>query len=261
MKAYCINLDRRPDRLDHMMGQFGRHGMPFERIPAVDCQRPEVAAEATKCLPTSLGPRISAAAYACFQSHREAWRRLVASGESHGLILEDDLLLADGIAEYLGDGWVPPDADLVRLETFGTRLHVDAAPMHRVGSRQLRRLRSSHLGAACYVIASPAARRLFEATALIREPVDVVLFSERSAFFDRLVTYQMVPAPAVQGKRPASDAREADWSATSITERFEPDMPLPAQPAETPLLRLTRRVAEALEAHRHGTRYIVIPHG
>ena len=39
---------------------------------------------------------------------------------------------------------------------------------------------------------------------------------------------QMVPAPAVQGKRPASDAREADWSATSITERFEPDMPLPA---------------------------------
>ena len=116
MKAYCINLDRRPDRLDHMTGQFGRHGMPFERIPAVDCQRPEVAAEATKCLPTSLGPRISAAAYACFQSHREAWRRLVASGESHGLILEDDLLLADGIAEYLGDGWVPPDADLVRLE-------------------------------------------------------------------------------------------------------------------------------------------------
>ena len=81
--------------------------------------------------------------------------------------------------------------------------------------------------------AQPAPGRLFEATASSATPVDVVLFSDRSAFFDRLVTYQMVPAQAVQGKRPASDAREADWSATSITERFEPDMPCPAQPAET----------------------------
>lgn len=45
MKAYCINLDRRPDRLEHMERQFERLGMAFERIAAVDGQ----AAAGAKC--------------------------------------------------------------------------------------------------------------------------------------------------------------------------------------------------------------------
>jgi len=261
MKAYCINLDRRPDRLDHMTRQFNRQGMSFERVPAIDGQRPDVIAQASKCLPSSCGARMSASVYACFQSHREAWRRLVASGEPFALVLEDDLLLADGMAATLENYWIPQDADLVRLETFGTRLHVDAGHGHHFGSRQLLRLRSGHLGAGCYVVSAKAAQLLLAKSTNFNEPVDVFLFGEGGASFDALVTYQMIPSPAVQGKRPISATTNATWSATSITNRFAPGASTPTPRAETPSHRLIRRVKEEFRAHLQGTRYIVVPHG
>jgi glycosyl transferase family 25 len=261
MKAYCINLDRGADRLQHMAQQFHLQGMTFERIAAIDGTRPEIAAEAARVLPTALGPRISVAAYGCFQSHRQAWSRLLASGEPHGLVSEDDLVLAEGFSAYLKDDWVPPDADLVRLETFQTRTHVDARHDHAVGSRQLRRLRSSHLGAGCYVLSAKAAQRLHECTAVIRDPVDVVLFSETSDLFADLVTYQMIPAPAVQGKRHGPETGTASWSVSNIQERFDGEAPADALRAETSLGRVKRRLVEYLRARRLGTHYIVVPFG
>ncbi len=91
MKAYCINLDRRIDRLEYMTQQFIAHGMTVERVTAVDGSLPEVAAAVATAKPMMSGEPISVGAYGCFQSHREAWRRIVASGEAHGLVMEDDL--------------------------------------------------------------------------------------------------------------------------------------------------------------------------
>lgn len=272
MKAYCINLDRRPDRMERMGALLAGAGLPFTRVAAVDGQDPAVAAAAAAACGIGMaGRRMSAGAYGCFQSHREVWRLLIASGESHAMVLEDDLVIAPGLAGCLDAAWVPRDADLVRLETSLKRVHCDTAPHlpaphlpnpHLPApGRRLQRLRSRHTGTGAYVIAAAAARLLLQ-TEVFVDPVDEVLFNEASPAFDTLVTYQMVPAPVVQGAKqaPGDPEAPAGWSATSITERFAPGQAVALAP-EGSGKRLARRLREELRARRLGTRYAVVPFG
>lgn len=260
MKAYCINLDRRPDRLAYIAAAFGRQGLPFERIPAVDGSDPAVAARAARCAAAPDGTRIGTGAFGCFESHREVWRRLVRSGERWGMVFEDDVLLADGVAAYLDDGWVPADADLVKLETYGKRAHLSRGPGLAAGPRRLFRLRSFNKGTGCYVVAAATAARLLEATAAFDVPVDDWLFDMGRPSAAALVTYQMVPAPVVQGDR-VPLAQRPDWSRTSITERSAAaGAPAPFRP-KSRIGHYRDRLREEGRALVRGTRYAPIPHG
>lgn len=261
MKAWCINLDRRPDRLAYITAEFARAGLPFERIAAVDAQDPAVAAAAARVPPTAAGPRMSAGAYGCFQSHREFWRRLVASGDSWGMVFEDDVVLADGIGAYLADGWVPPDADLVKLETYNRRIHVATGPSLAAGPRRLAHLRSFNKGTGCYVISGPLAARLLAATETFAEPIDDYLFNaEVSPVVSGLVTYQMIPAPVVQGDRTLGAARP-DWARTSIVQRSEGQDGTGGSRRKTRLQHYLFRLGQEMHALRNRTRYIALPHG
>ena len=59
--------------------------------------------------------------------------------------------------------WIPADADVVKLETWGTRAHVAKAG-NNVGGRHLGRLLSSHIGGGCYILSAATARRLLART-------------------------------------------------------------------------------------------------
>lgn len=259
MKAYCINLDRRPDRLAHMTALLARHGVAFERVAAVDGQDRQVAAAAALCRPGMTGKRMSAGAYACFQSHRAVWRRLLASGAAHAMVLEDDLLIAEGFAAYLAPDWLPADADLVRLETYQTRLHRQVGPGLPAKGRRLYRLRSRHAGTGCYVISRAAARRLLAATETVSDPVDETLFNEASPLFSGLAIYQMVPSPVMQGKgsQEGGGANRAGWVQSSIMGR---DARLNSE-AEGGLARLGRRLRAEIRSLLAGTCYVVVPFG
>lgn len=265
MKAYCINLDRRPDRLAHCHAECGRHGMAFERIAAVDGKDPTIAAAAHTIPPMWTGLRMSAGAYACLQSHRKAWQQLLDSGAPHAMIFEDDLLFAEGIAAYLDDGWVPEDADIVKLETFGTRTHIDRTASTTVAGHRLHRLRSTHIGAGAYVLTAATAQRLLAETENRGDPIDEVIFNDRLSVFPSLAVYQMVPAPAIQGKRPGAGAAAVDdmagWVKSSLTHRIETDPDGIGAKHETLPSRLWRRVREELLARKRGTVYVVVPHG
>ena len=257
MKAYCINLDRRADRLEHMTGLLARHGVVFERVAAVDGRDPLVAAAAAECRPGMSGQRMGAGAYACFQSHREVWHRLVASGAPHAMVLEDDLLIAPGFAACLAEGWVPADADLVKLETNQTRLHRDAGPGLATRGRRLHRLQSRHAGTGCYVISARTAQHLLAATTALRDPVDEAMFNEASPLFASLVTYQMVPSPVIQGK----GSQAASWAESSITDSHAPGNPDRLLEAEEHLARLARRLRAEIWSVFARTRYVVVPFG
>jgi glycosyl transferase family 25 len=264
MKAWCINLDRRPDRWAHVMAEAGRAGITIERLPAVDAKHPEVAAAAAKVEPTIDGLPMSGAAFACFASHRLGWQRLLESGDSHGIIMEDDLNLSPGIGRLMGTDWIPADADIVKLETWGTRCHVARAAAGTVDGRTVSRLLSTHIGGGCYILSRAAAERLFAETRVYRDPVDELLFNDQLAYFRTAVIYQVSPALAVQGNRPHSDAGQGGagteaWTQSSIAERFSVEAAALEARREGLAGRLVRRLREELRAVRLGSRYAVVP--
>ena len=79
MKAYCINLKRRPDRLKHITKECEKHDLEMVLIEASD----------GKIDFPDAPPRIWQAAYGCQLSHIKALELIFESGED-GLILEDD---------------------------------------------------------------------------------------------------------------------------------------------------------------------------
>jgi glycosyl transferase family 25 len=263
MKAYCINLERRPDRKTHMGKQFQRLDMVVEWFPAVDGSLPEVAAQTASLGAGRTGRSLGPGAYACFQSHRAIWKHLMESGADHAMVLEDDLVIADGFGEYLKDGWVPKDADLVKLEARGVRAHLERQITRLNDGRYLSRLRSSHFGTGGYVISAEAADRLYRLTETVRDAIDEIIFDELSPLFDSLKIYQMVPAPVIQGDRLPKYSADAAWSQTSIELRFGAgENPESAKPESRSLSsRIRLRVKAEIRALQRGTRYSLVPYG
>src|SRR5438045_3951749 len=86
----CINLDRRPERLERISAQFDRHRIgSVLRIPAVDGRNLSVP-------PDWMGPP---EAYGCLQSHLNAVRLARSEHWPCVLILEDDVVFDDDLNE------------------------------------------------------------------------------------------------------------------------------------------------------------------
>ncbi|MDI4666561.1 glycosyltransferase family 25 protein [Xanthobacter autotrophicus] len=192
MLVLLINLARRPDRLAFVRSQFDALGVAFERIDAVDGKVEDVGPG------TAL---ISPVERACALSHRKAWTRFLASGESHCLILEDDVLVSPQAKRFIEDPRsFPPGADILRLET---RLQLSLLGRgRRCGPPGFRahRLLSRHHGCAAYVITRAFAERALKDLTVFVEPVDEVLFEVKSPNYYPNVTYQIRPGVCLQAE-------------------------------------------------------------
>lgn len=202
MKLYLINLDRRPDRLAAMAEEGRKAGLSFTRIAAVDGQAPDAQAPMQRWFAASgpLGP-LPTGDRCCTLSHRLTWEALVESGEPYAAVLEDDVRLMPAAAMLLADAaWIPPDADLIKLEHFGPQsqkvLVRDERPL--TGGLSLARLASRHTGAAAYILSRRAAQTLL-AIERFNLPVDHLLFNpNNSPVFAALKPWQVLPAVARQ---------------------------------------------------------------
>ena len=95
MKIYLINLDRHPERLEHMRKQL--NGVAFERISALDGSNDPA---------TTKG--LSRFELACLESHKLAWRQFLNGPEGHACFLEDDLHVWPSFGALTGSGsWIP----------------------------------------------------------------------------------------------------------------------------------------------------------
>jgi glycosyl transferase family 25 len=102
----CINLDRRPERWERMQARFAAAGVgAVERFPAVDGGKLAVPA----AWPESSG------AYGCLQSHLAVVREARAQVRESILIMEDDVVFADGFHEQFQERvrGLPPDWDML----------------------------------------------------------------------------------------------------------------------------------------------------
>ncbi|TGD61793.1 glycosyltransferase family 25 protein [Tabrizicola sp. WMC-M-20] len=257
MLTYCINLDRRLDRWSHMLAQFERLGLVVTRMSATDGQDPEVR---TSLLRHPASDRLSPGALACFESHRRAWQALLDSGASHAMILEDDLMIAPGMQTLQILGAIPETADLIKIETNGTRVHIArTSQVSLAQGRRLAGLRSYHSGTGGYIISARLAGKLLALSQTSLEPVDSFLFNaDAQRAIDIL---QMVPAPVVQGASPLVRASAGDWAQTSITEHWAAEADDSSDRPESRVQRVWRRFREEIRAKRLQTRYVTVGWG
>lgn len=221
MKAYVINLDRDRERMAHMERQGKQFGINWTRIPAADKLEPGIAGRAARARPGLLGFVISAGAIGCFESHRKAWKLIVDSGDSHGAVFEDDAVCSAALPEFLATAeWIPPDCDIVKLETFG-RTTIGTKPARVFAQRRIVRLHGRHLGSSAYIISRGAAERLLALSKDFADPVDEFLFNAQSRHFPRLTLYQLDPAPCIQGAHLGLDEK-ADYMKSSNDPNKKP---------------------------------------
>jgi len=148
MRAYVINLARSPERRAHMVRELDRVGMEHRFVAAVDGRaltaedrRRLVDEEAVARAPTWLTPT----AIGCALSHLAAYREVLAAGESHAVVLEDDVRL-------------PADMNALVEEVAARMTNADVALLHYHSFQPLR-------------LAAPSANRFCD-DRLLATPLD-----------------------------------------------------------------------------------------
>lgn len=218
LPAYVINLDRDKERWARMERLGTEHGITWSRVVAVDKRDPAISERAQNMRPNFYGSTIGPGAVACFESHRKIWRMIASSEAPYAVIFEDDVHISDQLREFLSSlDWIPPDADIVRLETRLQRAKLGRGTGNDAFGRRVARLMSTQMGTAAYLISRRTAEQLLPLSENFCDAVDEFLFSELSPHFHRLVIYQVTPAPCVPAKNIGMD-HEVDFLQSRIKE-------------------------------------------
>jgi glycosyl transferase family 25 len=184
LRIYFINLDAETDRRIFMEAQLA--GQDFERVSSV--QAVGVSEPYAKLRPVER---------ACMQSHREAWRRFLASEALAGCFLEDDVHLTQNFFALAANmDWIPSGAHAVKLDSYFQRIMLsdrrDLAP-----GVELAVLETLHESSAGYILSRAGAEAYLKITEEPSEPVDRVLFPDESPAKGLLV-FQVIPAVLLQ---------------------------------------------------------------
>ena len=193
MANFLINLDRSPERLAHVDKQFNGLGIVYTRVAAIDGSRLSTAERA------DAGPRMSSGEVGCFLSHRLVWERIADCPEPFAAVFEDDIHLAPTLPDFLSDwGWVPHDADIVKIDTMQRSVYLDQQTIATRKGHCLSRLRSTHSGTAGYIMSARTARALSAQWPMPTRPVDALLFELPNKNPNQLAVYQIDPALCIQ---------------------------------------------------------------
>lgn len=202
--------------------------------------------------------RLTAPEIATSVSHQRVWQRMIADGDTHILVLEDDCelspLLPAFLAEFERQGGVP---GLVRLETRLHRQVLSRRTVRSVLGVGLHRPFTWEWGAAAYIICADEARRVLSSSERFCMPIDDVLLSPRSPLRvgERLLqanpALALVPEDDVtEGSQPAS-VRRSDIQAERLL-RFEDEKPkAKVRKFAREVRRIRRQVADIRRVVRH----------
>ncbi|MDH6234329.1 glycosyl transferase family 25 [Mesorhizobium soli] len=194
MKCYLINLDRSPQRLEHMTTAFGAIGIDFVRVPATDGSL--LSAREVKEI---TGPKSDEMPWTHQEvgvaiSQRRCWQMIAEGDDEYGAVFEDDVFFSDDAAKYLFNyDWIRADIDVLKLETVGTKVSVSFLGT-AAGSRRVHRLYSNHWGAGAYVLSRRLARKLVSRSEIFTDQPDVVLFRQPGD----ISAFQLIPAICIQ---------------------------------------------------------------
>ena len=144
----------------------------------------------------------------CTLSHHAALNAFLLSGEDHGLILEDDVVLASSVKKLISgplDGF-----DILRLETHLDPQHHFKRKTRSLGSFTLYHIASRCAGTAAYIVTRHAARAILDAEASRSRSYDFVLFFPFRNPGKNLQVMQIIPALAAQDETLKPSAYQGD---------------------------------------------------
>ena len=200
-----VHLARATARRILMEGELARVGVAADGWDAVDAIEAANAQRLAAMPDSGAWGAMHGHAKGCLASHLDALAAFLRGDASHLLMLEDDVFLADDLAEWVrGDYW-PQGADVLKLERWRDdrlKIMLDRTA-HSHANRKIQRLRTRHSGSAGYIITRAGAQIVLSA-GLLSLPVDHLLFKPFvSPVARRLAIYQVTPALVVQGNEPA----------------------------------------------------------
>jgi len=198
LPIFYINLAHREDRRAFLETQLDALGLACQRIEAVSVAHVP-AALAAICADPDTPWRINLPTVACALSHRSAWQAIVDSGLPAGIVLEDDVLIAPSMADFLAPDILDTvGAPLLRLETWGTRVRLASRRTRLAGGSEAAMLITTQAGGAAYVISSDLARRSLDDPRSYAMEADRYLFGRGGRWLLETPVAQAIPAPCVQ---------------------------------------------------------------
>ena len=187
MKALVINLGRETARLSFQREQAARLGLDIEVVPAITV---------ATLSPPAAHPSwdrwqrpLRDVEKATLQSHRAAWRRVIALGVPT-LVLEDDAWLMPRAVMMAGQAAGLDGIEHLSLETRGRRKLIGVAHPRMPG---LHRLWLDRSGAAAYLLWPAGAHKLLARADRVPALADAVLVETPG-----LLRWQALPAQAIQ---------------------------------------------------------------
>lgn len=190
MKSLVINVGAATARMAFMARQLGAQQLEFERLEAAT---PVNVNDFENDYDWDSWERpLKDTEKACFLSHLAAWRR-VAGQDAPMLVLEDDALLSDRLAEVLMTLKNTQGLDHVTLEVRKRKKIVDRTGRSLGAAHRLLPLYQDRSGAAAYVLWPAGARKL-----LARSKSQVALADALICKSYEIKSAQVEPACAVQ---------------------------------------------------------------
>lgn len=174
LPIFYINLASRRDRRDFMEAQLQSLGLKGTRIEAVtpaDISPGDADRYCNGENPTYLRKN----ELACTMSHERCWQTMLDMGAEHALVFEDDVKMSARLPAFLAE-INSIGAELIRIDALGSTIRV--YPVHQALSCgiELRRFRSTTIGAAGYIISRSAAEKFLGHPEFRARAFDLVLY-------------------------------------------------------------------------------------
>ena len=231
MKVFLINLEQSHHRLEQMSRAFSKQGIAFERFVATDAR----AMSAKQIADVTVSDRemqrpLLPSEVGCFLSHRGIWETGVNRDLSWVAVFEDDVHLADHASTVLNsvNDWLPPDADIIKLETVFKKVAVSKR-FHQIRPGIiLRHLHSDHWGTGGYIVTRAGMKKLLAESTRIGMAVDTFMFTPGAVANLSLTVYQLEPALCVQDQcLPEGDPRRTEIVSEITAEKAQANRRVP----------------------------------
>jgi len=191
MNIFIINLSNAKSRRKFQQKQLNKLSLDFEFLDATSTKNVE-ASTYTQHYYDWQRP-MKPTEVACYYSHRSAWNKVLQT-QGPALILEDDALISNCVAELLSELERENNVDLVNLENRARKKFVSKTGRPISCNSKLFKLYQDRTGAAGYILWPSGAKKLLKC----EKRQGIALADAHITACHSLKAFQVEPAPIIQ---------------------------------------------------------------